>query len=115
MDRAEARQRAQKAMLEVLRKVESGKSVMASAVDLGEAVSAFSKHLASDVEIGQLRKRTEEMQRYRIQIGLKFLKAKFSDGLRTELSDIDESVFKDYLRWRQAVPYPWQWRRQRRP
>jgi hypothetical protein len=102
-DRAEALERAEKTMWEVLTKVDSGQPVMANAMDLGEAVSAFSKHLANEVEIGQLRTRTEEMQRYRVQTGLKFLKAKYPNGLRTKLSDIDGVVFKDYLRWRQSA------------
>jgi hypothetical protein len=102
-DHAEALEKAEKTMLAVLTKVESGQPVMANAVDLGQAVRAFSKRLANDVEIGQLRTRTEQMQRYRIQIGLNFLKAKFPEGLRTRLSDIDGAVFKDYLRWRQAA------------
>jgi hypothetical protein len=101
-DRAEAVERAEQKMLEILSKVESGQPVMANATDLGGALSAFLKHLATHVEIGQLRKRTEQMQRYRVQLGLKFLKVKYPEGLRTKLSDVDGAVFKDYLQWRQA-------------
>jgi site-specific recombinase XerD len=87
----------------VLAKVETGQSVMAISLELGELVQAFRKHLAAQVQSGQIRDRTETIQRYRVQIGLDFLKAKFPAGLCTKVSAIDGEIFKGYLTWRKAV------------
>jgi hypothetical protein len=102
-DRLEAKQRAQQEMLKVLAKLGAGQPVMAISLELGELVKAFSNYLNSQVATGQLRARTEVMQRYRIRLGLKFLTAMYPAGLRTRVSEIDGSIFKQYLQWRQAA------------
>jgi site-specific recombinase XerC len=101
-DRTEALQKAQSEMLKVLTKRETGQSVMAISLRLGQLVQLFSKHLAAQVASGQLRARTETMQRYRVRIGLKFLKSRLPDGLNARLDSIDGEMFKDYLAWRQV-------------
>jgi hypothetical protein len=102
-NRAEALENAERVMRQVFTKVDTGQSVMAISLELGELVRAFRQHLANQVQTGQLRGRTETMQRYRVQIGLDFLKNKYPDGLRTRVSEIDGEVFKGYLSWRQAA------------
>jgi hypothetical protein len=102
-NRAEALEKAQSVMVRVLAKMETGQSVMAISLELGELVRAFRKHLAAQVQSAQIRGTTETMQRYRVQIGLEFLQAKYPAGLHTKVSAIDGEVFKEYLPWRQAV------------
>jgi hypothetical protein len=76
---------------------------MAISLELGELVRAFRQHLAAQVQSAQIRVRTETMQRYRVQIGLDFLKNMYAAGLHTKVSAIDGEIFKKYLTWRQAV------------
>jgi integrase len=89
---------AQREIITILAKVESGQRVLALA--LKDLLRQFSLHMEKMVEQDQIAKKTWISQRYRIGLGLAFLKTKYPTGLETKVTSVDGELFHDYLDWR---------------
>jgi integrase len=89
---------AQREIISILAKVQSGQRILASA--LKDLVRQFSLHMEKMVEQDQIAPKTWVSQRYRIGLGLEFLKTKYPNGIETKVTDIDGEVFHGYLDWR---------------
>jgi integrase len=99
-DYDEAVTRATSELVGVLSKVESGQRILA--VSLKDLVRRFSIHLEQQVASGALSPRTLVSQRYRVMLGVEFLKTQLSAGLDAKISGINGEVFHKYLDWRLA-------------
>jgi integrase len=89
---------AQREVIGILAKVQSGQRILALA--LKDLVRQFSLHMEKMVEQDQIAPKTWVSQRYRIGLGLEFLKTKYPNGIETKVTDIDGEVFHGYLDWR---------------
>lgn len=89
---------AQREVINILAKVQSGQRILALA--LKDLVRQFSLHMEKMVEQDQIAPKTWVSQRYRIGLGLEFLKTKYPIGIETKVTDIDGEVFHGYLDWR---------------
>jgi integrase len=97
-DLVAATKAAQREIIKILAKVESGQRILA--LVLKDLVRQFSLHMEKMVELEQIAPTTWVSQRYRIGLGLEFLKTKYPAGLETKVTDIDGEVFHSYLDWR---------------
>lgn len=97
-DLATATKAAQREIIKLLAKVESGQRVLALA--LKDLLRQFSLYCEKLVEQDQISKNTWKAQRYRLRLGLDFLRTKYPAGLNTKISDVDGEVFRGYLDWR---------------
>jgi integrase len=93
-----ATKRAQTEVIKILAKVQSGQRVLA--LSLKDLLRQFSIHMEKMVAQDQIAPKTWVSQRYRIGIGLDFLKTKYPNGLETKVTDINGDVFHGYLDWR---------------
>jgi integrase len=89
---------AQREIIKILAKVASGQRVLALA--LKDLLRQFSLYMEKMVEQDQIAPKTWVSQRYRLRLGLDFLKIKYPSGMETKVTDIDGEVFQDYLDWR---------------
>jgi integrase len=92
---------AQREVINILAKVQSGQRILALA--LKDLVRQFSLHMEKMVEQDQIAPKTWVSQRYRIGLGLRFLKTKYPNGIETKVTDINGDVFQGYLDWRIAT------------
>src|SRR5262249_5644150 len=70
------------------------------ALSLGDVVRKFRLHLEEEVQRGQLRPRTVDIQATRAARAIEFLKTIYPAGANTKLTTIDGDVFHGYLDWR---------------
>ncbi len=97
-DLVTATKAAQREVINILAKVQSGQRILALA--LKDLLRQFSIHMEKLVKQDQISPRTWISQRYRIGLGLEFLKTKYPNGLETKVTEIDGEVFHGYLDWR---------------
>jgi integrase len=97
-DLNQAKSVAQEQVINILSKVRSGERILD--LSLADLKRKFELHMDSEVEKDQISYNTWKNHRYRITLGLEFLKTKYPKGLETRLSQIDGNVFNGYLDWR---------------
>jgi integrase len=97
-DLNQAKFAAQDEVVNILAKVRSGQRVLD--LSLGDLKRQFELHMDRLVEQGGKSKETRKNHRYRIKLGIDFLNTKYPKGLEAKLSQIDGTVFRDYLIWR---------------
>lgn len=94
-DVLEAKKRATDALIEILGKINTGQRVIS--ISLGDLRRKYLFHLQN----GKLAERTKELNRYRVERGIRFLATK-RISLDTRVSTIDGEVFKEYEVFRRA-------------
>jgi len=98
VDRNEAEKAVHEEMIRILTRVGSGERLLALA--LKDLVRKFSLHMESVVAKNNIASSTWRNQRYRIGLGVEFLKTRYPRGTETKITEIDGEKFRDYLEWR---------------
>jgi hypothetical protein len=98
LDLNEALKLYEASVLEILTKMKSGQRILA--LRLSDLYRRFQLHMEKRVADDLIAKRTWVSQRYRVNLGITFLKTKYAEGLETKVTSIDGEVFKDFLDWR---------------
>jgi integrase len=95
---SQAKLAAQEQVINILSKVRSGERILD--LSLADLKRKFELHMDGEVDREQISSNTWKNHRYRIRLGLEFLRTKYPKGLETRLSQIDGNLFNDYLEWR---------------
>ena len=91
-------------VIEILGKVQSGQRVLD--VSLNDLHRQYQIHMDHQVENGQISLNTWKSHRYRLRLGLEFLKSlekRYPYALNTRLSALDGEMFNGYFDWRLSV------------
>ncbi len=91
-------------VIEILGKVKNGQRVLD--VSLNDLHRQYQIHMDHQVEIGQMSSNTWKSHRYRLRLGLEFLKSlekRYPNALNTRLSALDGEMFHGYFDWRLSV------------
>jgi hypothetical protein len=96
-DRQEAYRRARSEVIKLLSRVESGQRILSPLIR--EVARDFYKHQEA---AGELAPKTLVLQRYRVELGLEFLRSVLPAGDQTPISAVEGSLFDRYPQWRQA-------------
>jgi integrase len=91
-------------VIEILGKVQSGQRLLD--VSLNDLHRQYQIHMDHQVQKGQLSPNTWKSHRYRLRLGLEFLKSlekRYPNALNTRLSALDGEIFNGYFDWRLSV------------
>jgi len=91
-------------VIEILGKVQSGQRLLD--VSLNDLHRQYQIHMDHQVENGQISPNTWKSHRYRLRLGLDFLKGltkRYPTALNTRLSALDGELFNGYFDWRLSV------------
>jgi len=97
---AVAKAAAQDGVIKLLAKVLSGQRVLDHS--LKDAHSKYQVHMDGEVRREQIARNTWKAHRYRLRLGLEFLKTIYPKAMDTRLSHLDGEKFRGYLDWRLA-------------
>lgn len=100
-DLREAERRAHSEVIKILTRIESGQTILAPS--LHDVALEFEQEQSRAVKAGELAAKTQALQRYRIKLGLTFLREKLPAGDQTKVSAIDGGLFEGYLPWRKEL------------
>jgi integrase len=103
-DLNQAKFSAQDQVVKILGKVQHGQRLLD--VSLNDLHRQYQVHMDHEVENGQISKNTWKSHRYRLRLGLEYLKSldtKYPKALDTRLGQVDGEVYRGYLDWRLAT------------
>jgi integrase len=88
-------------IVKILGKVQNGQRLLD--LSLNDLHRQYQVHMDHEVENGQISNNTWKSHRYRLRLGLEFLKSlekKYPKAMNTRLSALDGEVYRGYLDWR---------------
>jgi integrase len=99
-DKDEAKDKSETILIDLLGRIKNGETVFSPT--LADVLRLYNEDQERKVAQGQISKKTVQLQRYRIKLGMDFISSHYQTGLQTKITILDGDKFNVYLEWRLA-------------